>query len=96
MTPGYQRRPAGNYMSCDVQELCLVASGGHDAAELGEKGVILPPREGPIPATLSRERGTRGAGPAARPQAPDTGNAQIAVLRREKERQEQELAKAAS
>jgi hypothetical protein len=43
MTPGYQRRPAGNYRSCGVQELWLVASGGYEAAELGKKSVILPP-----------------------------------------------------
>jgi hypothetical protein len=45
MTPGYRRRPSGDYRSCDVQELRLVASDGYGAADLGEKGVILP-REG--------------------------------------------------
>jgi transposase len=71
----------------------------YDAAEPGEKGVILR-REGLYSSHIVEWRRARDAGalaglarPRGRP-APDPRDAQIARLRKEKARLEQELAKA--
>jgi hypothetical protein len=71
----------------------------YDAAEPGEKGAILR-REGLYSSHLVEWRRARDAGALAalaQPRGrkrPDARDAQIAALRREKERLEQELAKA--
>jgi hypothetical protein len=71
----------------------------YDAAEPGEKGAILR-REGLYSSHIVEWRRARDAGALAALAAPrgrkrpDARDAQIAALRREKERLEQELAKA--
>jgi transposase-like protein len=71
----------------------------YDAAEPGEKGAILR-REGLYSSHIVEWRRARGAGARAalaQPRGrrrPDPRDAQIAALRKEKERLEQELAKA--
>jgi transposase len=71
----------------------------YDAAEPGEKGAILR-REGLYSSHIVEWRRARDAGALAalaQPRGrkrPDSRDAQIAALRREKERLEQELAKA--
>ncbi len=68
----------------------------YDAAEPGEKGAILR-REGLYSSHLTEWRRARDAGALAQPRGrkrPDPRAEQIARLRREKERLEQELARA--
>jgi len=68
----------------------------YDAAEPGEKGAILR-REGLYSSHLTEWRRARDAGALAQPRGrkrPDPRDEQIARLRREKERLEQELARA--
>src|SRR5215467_9787913 len=68
----------------------------YDTAEPGEKGAILR-REGLYSSHIVEWRRAREAGALAQPRGrkrPDPRDAQIAVLRREKQRLEQELAKA--
>jgi hypothetical protein len=73
MTPGYRRRPSGDYRSCDVQELRLVASDGYDAADLGEKGVILSPGRAVFQPHCRGSEGCGGSGLAAEPRAAGPG-----------------------
>ena len=80
-------------------EYKLEVLAAYDAAEPGEKGAILR-REGLYSSHIVEWRRARDAGglaglarPRGRP-APDPRDAQIAALRKEKARLEQELAKA--